>query len=85
LDSFISQLNMDRDILFVWLRTNEKVRLSRKEKRNRDLADTKDHFEFVDRRYPDIDSINVKNGTSVFIDTSAKTVQDVVSEIKTLI
>ncbi len=85
LDRFTAQLNADAEIVFVWLSADEETRLSRKENRSRDRADTKEHFEFVDKLYPDIDSINVQNGKSVFIDTSLKTVQEVVAEIKSLI
>lgn len=82
LDSFLSQLNKEIDILFVWLSADEKIRLSRKEIRNRDSADTKEHFEFIDKLYPNIDSIEIKNGKSIFIDTSSKTIQEVISEIE---
>src|SRR3989344_4391879 len=82
LDSFLSQLNSETHVLFVWLKADRKVRLARKESRDRDGADKKEHFELVDKLYPDIDSVNIKNGKSIFIDTSSKTIQEVVKEIK---
>lgn len=85
LDNFLSQLSKEASILFIWLKADKKIRFARKEGRNRDGADKKEHFESVDKLYPDIDSINVKNGRSIFIDTSLKTIQEVVSEIKHLI
>lgn len=85
LGSLTSQLNSDADILFVWLTAEAEIRLSRKENRNRDSADSKEHFQYVDNLYPDIGSISVKNGKSVFIDTSSKSTDEVVREIKTIL
>src|SRR3989344_5439284 len=82
LDTFLLQLSKKAELLFVWLKADEKTRLARKESRDRDGADKKEHFELVDKLYPDIDSVNIKNGKSIFIDTSSKTIQEVVKEIK---
>ena len=85
LDRFLSQLSKKAELLFVWLKADEKTRLARKESRDRDGADKKEHFELVDKLYPDIDSVNIKNGKSIFINTSSKSIQEVVNEIKPLI
>lgn len=82
LDAFLAQLNKKSDILFVWLRADANVRISRKEKRNRDKADKKEEFEHIDKLIPDIQSIQLKNRRALFIDTSAKTIDEVVAEIK---
>lgn len=85
LDKFCGELNMQADILFVWLRADAETRKLRKEKRDRDGADTTEQFELVDKVYPDIESIDIKNGKSFFIDTSSKTVGEVAEEIKNLL
>ncbi|MSU54693.1 MAG: hypothetical protein EXS48_02595 [Candidatus Staskawiczbacteria bacterium] len=85
LDKFTEQLNKGISILFIWLRANKETRLSRKEGRGRDDADKKEHFNFLDKLMPDVESIEVKNGRSIFIEISSKTIQEIVSEIKKVI
>lgn len=82
LDKFTEQLSKKVDILFVWLRANRDVRISRKEDRSRDNADKEEYLDFLDKLMPDIDSIEIKSGKSIFINTSSKTIQEVVDEIK---
>jgi shikimate kinase len=82
LDKFLLAFNRETEMLFVWLRADKKIRISRKEKRNRDLSDSENNFNFVDNLMPDIKAINIENGKSIFIDTSSKTVEEVIKEIK---
>ena len=51
--------------------------------RDRVSADKLEHNEWLDKVMPDIDSFVLKNGDYLTIDTTAKTVQEVVNEIKT--
>lgn len=81
LDSFLLQLNRKVEILFIWLRANEDVRMLRKKDRGRDGADQAEHFNFVDTLYPDIDCIDVKNGKTIFVDTSGKNIEKIVDQI----
>ncbi len=81
LDHFLEQLTMKTEIVFVWLKAKKEVRISRKENRDRDGADKKEHFDVVDALYSDIDSIDIKNGKSLFLDTSDKDAEWVVQEI----
>ena len=70
-------------MLFVWLRASKEVRSQRRLMRDRDSADKLEHHEWLDKVMPDIDSFVLKNGDYLTIDTTAKTVQEVVNEIKT--
>jgi len=82
LDIFLRELNKEVDVLFVWLRASKEIRMARKKERGRDEADESKHFDFVDSLIPNIESIEVKNGKAIFIDTTSKTIDEVVREIK---
>ncbi|OGZ69365.1 MAG: hypothetical protein A3D44_02825 [Candidatus Staskawiczbacteria bacterium RIFCSPHIGHO2_02_FULL_42_22] len=81
LNDFLSSLNQKADILFIWLYADADQRILRKEKRNRDQADKREDFNSLDVLIPNIKSIEIKEGKSVFIDTSHKSVEQVVQEI----
>ena len=83
LDYFLSKLPIKIEVLFVWLRASKEVRSQRRLMRDRDSADKLEHHEWLDKVMPDIDSFVLKNGDYLTIDTTAKTVQEVVNEIKT--
>lgn len=85
LDELITKLNGKADILFVWLRADRETRLSRKQERGRDGADNQEHFDFLDKIYPDTKSFELKNGGYLEIDTSLKSIREIVDEIKTRI
>lgn len=82
LDEFVFSLDINAEIIFVWLRADKKVRLSRKISRNRDGADKLDFFEIVDKVYPDVEKIDLKTCKYISIDTTSKTIQEVVSEVR---
>jgi hypothetical protein len=82
LNKFQRLLNKEVDIMFIWLRASKEVRMSRKVGRSRDDADNLEHFEFVDTVYPDIERFEIKNGVYLEIDTSSKSIENIVSEIK---
>jgi deoxyadenosine/deoxycytidine kinase len=82
LDGLIAKLNGKANILFVWLRADRETRLSRKQERGRDGADSKEHFDFVDQIYPDVKSFDTKNASYLEIDTSLVNAQAVVEQIK---
>jgi len=82
LDDFLNQLNEKANVLFVWLRADKKIRMERKKERSRDNADQEKHFDFVDNLIPDIESIEIKNGKSIFVNTSSRTIEEVAEEIK---
>jgi|SRR3989344_6300698 len=85
LDQFLEQLKHDAEIIFIWLRADKEIRKSRKLGRDRDDADKQESFDVVDRVYPDIQSIELKNGKSLFIDTSSKSIPEVVEDIQTFL
>lgn len=60
LTKFQGLLGKEADIMFIWLRANKEVRMSRKLRRGRDDADNLEHFEFVDKLYPDIERFDKK-------------------------
>lgn len=82
LSKLLELLDQEVAIVFVWLRADKEVRMSRKIKRNRDGADNLEHFEFVDKLYPDIARFDIQNGVYLEIDTSSKSIEEVTSEIK---
>lgn len=82
LTKFQGLLGKEADIMFIWLRASKEVRMSRKLGRGRDDADNLEHFKFVDKLYPDIERFDIKNGTYFKIDTSSKSIEEVVQEIR---
>ena len=82
LDEFLKVLNLEADIVFVWLRAHTEVRLNRKQSRNRDGADSEELFEFMNKIYPDVESFEVKGEKYIDVDTSTKSIQEIVDEIK---
>jgi len=81
LDDFLNQLDQKAEILFVWLRAGKTSRIIRKHLRGRDKADDVKHFDFIDNLIPDLKSIEIKNGKSIFINTSSKSVAQIAEEI----
>lgn len=81
LDKFLAEFQQQPEMMFIWLRADNKTRMLRKEKRSRDEADERKHFDFVDSLIPDINSIEVKNGTAIFIDSSIKSIEEIALEI----
>ena len=82
LDKFLEQLNKTPDTLFVWLHASKEIRMARKKERGRDGADENKYFDFVDELIPDIETIELKDGHSILIDTSTKTIESIVKQIK---
>ncbi len=82
LDDFLKALNLKVEIIFVWLRASKEVRLNRKQARSRDGADSEEHFEFIDEIYPDVKTFEIKDGKYLDIDTSSKSIQETVAEIR---
>ncbi|MDO8582320.1 MAG: hypothetical protein Q7S16_05620 [bacterium] len=82
LDNFLSKLSLKVDVLFVWLRAAKEVLRKRRLSRKRDGADNPEHHEFIDKLIPDANSFVIKDGSCLDIDTSTKTIEEVVAEIK---
>lgn len=82
LDDFLKVLNVKAEIVFVWLRASKEARLARRKARGRDGADNEEHFEFINTIYPDVEMLDVKEGKYIDIDTSSKSIQEIVDEIK---
>jgi len=82
LDDFFRKLEKNPEILFVWLSADKELRKNRKKQRNRDGADDPNHIDFVENLIPDLKSIEIKNGKSIFVNTSSKTIEEIVKEIK---
>lgn len=82
LDEFLSALGFKAEIVFVWLRANKEARLARRKARGRDGADSEEHFESINKIYPDVETFDVKGGKLLDIDTSSKSIQEIVAEIK---
>ncbi len=80
-----SHLNQNIEVLFIWLRASKEIRMARKQERGRDEADSLKHFEFIDNLIPDIDSFELKNGKYISIDTTSKTIQEIIYEVKSKI
>lgn len=74
-------MDVKAEIVFVWLRANKETRVARRKARGRDGADSEEHFEFMNQIYPDVESFDVKEGKYIDIDTSAKSVQEIVRGI----
>jgi chloramphenicol 3-O-phosphotransferase len=80
LDEFLKVLNTKADITFVWLRASKEARLARRKERSRDGADNEEHFEFMEKIYPDVESFTAP-GKFVEIDTTDKTVEEMKDEV----
>ncbi len=79
LDEFLKLLNVKAEITFVWLRASKEVRIARRQARGRDGADSEEHFEFMEKIYPDVESFTVP-GKFIKIDTTTKTLEEVINE-----
>lgn len=82
LDEFLNVLGLKVEIVFVWLRANKETRLARRTARGRDGADNEEHFESMNKIYPDVETFDVKGGKLLDIDTSSKSIQEIVAEIR---
>lgn len=81
LDKFLEKLNHPAEVLFVWIRASEDIRKLRKMGRSRDNADQEKYFNVTNKVYPDIHSIKLKSGQTIFIDSSTKTIEETTLEI----
>jgi len=84
LDSFLA-LVPDTEVVLVWLHADRETRIARKLGRARDGADNLEWFEFGEKIYPDVKDFVMRRGKYFKIDTSAKTIDEVVSEIEKMI
>src|SRR3989338_7368284 len=85
LDNFLAKIKTSAGIVFIWLRANKNLRLNRILARGRDAADKEEHFNTLDQMSPDTNGFLVKKGVYKEIDTSTRSVQDIVKEIKSYI
>jgi broad-specificity NMP kinase len=84
LDSFFDSL-LGAQFFLVWLRADQAMRKQRKQSRARDDADKEENFDFIDRLTSDTPDFSIKNGKYSIIDTTTKSVEDVVQEVQALI
>ncbi len=82
LDRLLGRMDKNKDLVFVWLRASKEVRMERKQERARDGADSIKYFEFIDALIPDVENFELNNGKYISINTTSKTIQEVVNEIK---
>lgn len=81
LDELVSQLPPSVQFTFIWLRASKQVRDQRRLRRSRDDADKVEWVDFVDRITPDVPSFKLFRGHQMSIDTTDKTIIEVVKEI----
>ena len=85
LNDFIERIGKDIKIVFVWLYATKEVKMKRKSGRSRDIADKDEHFDTIEKMYPDARPFKIVNGIYTEIDTSLKSVQETVKEIEKII
>ncbi len=87
-DRLASQLPAGAEIVLILLKAEERVRRERKEARARDVADSGEHFDFLNKLYPAIEHLNINDNhhaTIISIETSSKSPQEVFNEAKKLL
>lgn len=77
MDHLMKMLSSDCKIYFVWLSASKEVRDKRRLGRDRDDADTDEHFDFIDSLFPELEELEIKNGEFIKIDTSEKTPDEI--------
>lgn len=80
-NKFVQGLNNNYHILYVWLTADKDIRDERRISRARDGADLKEHLDYIDSLFTNLDGLNIEDGKFLKIDTSNKKPGQIVGEI----